>query len=88
MASSLAMETIPDRSRGLMSGLFRRDTFGYLLAAVAYGCCLNNSAGAGCLSLAPRRCYCCRLSISASRSLRFGRRPSRIKKYGPAAGTA
>lgn len=26
VASSLAMETIPDRSRGLMSGLFVRDT--------------------------------------------------------------
>ncbi len=26
VASSLAMETIPDRSRGLMSGLFGRDT--------------------------------------------------------------
>lgn len=75
VASSLAMETIPDRSRGLMSGLFRAGyPFGYLLAAVAYGLLLNNSAGAGCLSLAPRRCCCCRLSISASRSLRFGRR--------------
>lgn len=77
VASSLAMETIPDRSRGLMSGLFRAGyPFGYLLAAVAYGLLLNNSAGAGCLSLAPRRCCCCRLSISASRSLRFGRRPA------------
>ncbi len=38
VASSLAMETIPDRSRGLMSGLFRAGyPFGYLLAAVAYG---------------------------------------------------
>ncbi len=38
VASSLAMETIPDRSRGLMSGLFQAGyPFGYLLAAVAYG---------------------------------------------------
>ncbi len=84
VASSLAMETIPDRSRGLMSGLFRRDT----PSAICWrpspmGCCLNNSAGAGCLSLAPRRCCCCRLSISASRSLRFGRRPGRDKRVRP-----
>ncbi|MBW7984534.1 MFS transporter [Enterobacillus tribolii] len=38
IASSLAMETIPDRSRGLMSGVFQAGyPFGYLLAAVAYG---------------------------------------------------
>ncbi|GAB7273313.1 hypothetical protein DZS_47110 [Dickeya ananatis] len=38
MASSLAMETIPDRSRGLMSGIFQAGyPFGYLLAAVVYG---------------------------------------------------
>ncbi|ATA20051.1 SHS family lactate transporter-like MFS transporter [Gibbsiella quercinecans] len=38
VASSLAMETIPDRSRGLMSGIFQAGyPFGYLLAAVAYG---------------------------------------------------
>lgn len=37
-ASSLAMETIPDRSRGLMSGIFQAGyPFGYLLAAVVYG---------------------------------------------------
>ncbi|MBN0788403.1 MFS transporter, partial [Pseudomonas aeruginosa] len=34
VASSLAMETIADRSRGLMSGLFQAGyPFGYLLAA-------------------------------------------------------
>lgn len=38
VASSLAMETIPDRSRGLMSGVFQAGyPFGYLLAAVVYG---------------------------------------------------
>ena len=38
VASSLAMETIPDRSRGLMSGIFQAGyPFGYLLAAVVYG---------------------------------------------------
>lgn len=38
VASSLAMESIPDRSRGLMSGIFQAGyPFGYLLAAVAYG---------------------------------------------------
>lgn len=38
IASSLAMETIPDRSRGLMSGIFQAGyPFGYLLAAVVYG---------------------------------------------------
>jgi SHS family lactate transporter-like MFS transporter len=38
VASSLAMETIPDRSRGLMSGIFQAGyPFGYLIAAVAYG---------------------------------------------------
>ncbi|HBV9911479.1 TPA: MFS transporter [Klebsiella aerogenes] len=36
--SSLSMETIPDRSRGLMSGIFQAGyPFGYLIAAVAYG---------------------------------------------------
>lgn len=38
VTSPLAMETIPDRSRGPMSGLFRAGySFSYLLAAVAYG---------------------------------------------------
>ncbi len=38
VASSLSMESIPDRSRGLMSGIFQAGyPFGYLLAAVAYG---------------------------------------------------
>ena len=38
VASSLAMETIPDRSRGLMSGIFQAGyPFSYLLAAVVYG---------------------------------------------------
>ncbi|EPK6498291.1 TPA: MFS transporter [Klebsiella aerogenes] len=38
VASSLSMETIPDRSRGLMSGIFQAGyPFGYLIAAVAYG---------------------------------------------------
>ncbi len=38
VASSLAMETIPDRSRGMMSGIFQAGyPFGYLLAAVVYG---------------------------------------------------
>lgn len=38
VASSLTMETIPDRSRGLMSGIFQAGyPFGYLLAAVIYG---------------------------------------------------
>ncbi len=38
VASSLAMETIPDRSRGLMSGLFQAGyPCGYLLASVIFG---------------------------------------------------
>ena len=38
VASALAMETIPDRSRGVMSGIFQAGyPFGYLLAAVVYG---------------------------------------------------
>ncbi|SFN19304.1 MFS transporter, SHS family, lactate transporter [Izhakiella capsodis] len=38
VASSLAMETIPDRSRGLMSGIFQAGyPCGYLLASICYG---------------------------------------------------
>lgn len=38
VASSLAMETIPDRSRGLMSGIFQAGyPCGYLLASVVFG---------------------------------------------------
>ncbi|EGU4502766.1 MFS transporter [Salmonella enterica] len=38
VASSLAMETIPDRSRGLMSGIFQAGyPSGYLLASVIFG---------------------------------------------------
>jgi len=38
VASSLAMETIPDRSRGLMSGVFQAGyPCGYLLASVVFG---------------------------------------------------
>lgn len=40
VASSLAMETIPDRSRGLMSGVFQAGyPCGYLLASVIFGLC-------------------------------------------------
>ena len=40
VASSLAMETIPDRSRGLMSGIFQAGyPCGYLLASVVFGLC-------------------------------------------------
>lgn len=40
VASSLAMETIPDRSRGLMSGIFQAGyPCGYLLASVIFGLC-------------------------------------------------
>lgn len=38
VASSLAMETVPERSRGVVSGVFQAGyPLGYLLAAVAYG---------------------------------------------------
>jgi SHS family lactate transporter-like MFS transporter len=38
VASSLAMETIPARSRGLVSGLFQAGyPFGYLIASIVYG---------------------------------------------------
>ncbi|MGS9064110.1 MFS transporter, partial [Salmonella enterica subsp. enterica serovar Infantis] len=38
VASSLARETIPDRSRGLMSGIFPAgDPCGYLFASVIFG---------------------------------------------------
>ncbi|MCY0389431.1 MFS transporter [Robbsia sp. Bb-Pol-6] len=38
VASSLAMETVPPRSRGLVSGLFQAGyPFGYLIASVVYG---------------------------------------------------
>ncbi|PAF43581.1 MFS transporter [Helicobacter sp. 11S02596-1] len=38
VSSSLAMETIPDRARGFMSGLFQAGyPFGYLIAGVVYG---------------------------------------------------
>lgn len=38
VASSLAMETIPDRSRGLMSGIFQAGyPCGYLFASVIFG---------------------------------------------------
>jgi len=38
VASSLAMETIPDRSRGLMSGIFQAGyPAGYLLASIIFG---------------------------------------------------
>jgi len=40
VASSLAMETIPDRSRGLMSGVFQAGyPCGYLLASIVFGLC-------------------------------------------------
>ncbi|KUM39747.1 MFS transporter [Pseudomonas sp. EpS/L25] len=42
VASSLAMETIPDRSRGLMSGIFQAGyPCGYLLASIVYGLCFE-----------------------------------------------
>ncbi|RRZ88572.1 MFS transporter [Erwinia sp. 198] len=40
VASSLAMETIPDRARGLMSGIFQAGyPAGYLLASIIFGLC-------------------------------------------------
>ncbi|MBV4368207.1 MFS transporter [Erwinia sp. BNK-24-b] len=42
VASSLAMETIPDRSRGLMSGIFQAGyPAGYLLASIIFGLCYS-----------------------------------------------
>ncbi|ROR06297.1 MFS transporter [Erwinia sp. JUb26] len=42
VASSLAMETIPDRSRGLMSGVFQAGyPCGYLLASIIFGLCYS-----------------------------------------------
>ena len=42
VASSLAMETIPDRSRGLMSGIFQAGyPAGYLLASIVFGLCYS-----------------------------------------------
>ncbi|MFU9139215.1 MFS transporter [Erwinia tasmaniensis] len=42
VASSLAMETIPDRSRGMMSGIFQAGyPCGYLLASVVFGLCYS-----------------------------------------------
>lgn len=42
IASSLTMETIPDKMRGLMSGVFQAGyPGGYLLASVVYGLCYN-----------------------------------------------
>lgn len=42
VASSLSMETIPDRARGMMSGMFQAGyPFGYLLASVIYGLAYN-----------------------------------------------
>ncbi len=42
IASSLTMETIPDRSRGLMSGIFQAGyPGGYLLASIIYGVFYN-----------------------------------------------
>ena len=42
VASSLAMETIPDRSRGLMSGIFQAGyPAGYLLASIIFGLCYD-----------------------------------------------
>lgn len=42
VASALTMETVPSRSRGLVSGVFQAGyPFGYLLASVAYGLLIN-----------------------------------------------
>jgi Arabinose efflux permease len=49
VASSLAMETIPDRSRGLMSGIFQAGyPCGYLLASIIFGLFFESVAGAAC----------------------------------------
>ncbi len=52
--SSPAMETIPDRSRGLMSGTFQAGYPRYLFAPVIFGPFYSMVAGAACSRLAPR----------------------------------
>ncbi len=90
VASSLAMETIPDRSRGLMSGLFQAEIpFGYLLAAVAYGLLFEQLGwrgmfviGAAPVLLLPFIYFC----VEESPVWQAARQNKR--EYGPAAGTA
>ena len=70
VASSLAMETIPDRSRGLMSGIFQAGyPFGYLLAALVYGLLFETVGwrgmfviGAAPILLLPFIYYCVQVS--------------------------
>lgn len=52
VASSLAMETVPERSRGVVSGIFQAGyPLGYLLAAVAYGTLLEKLGWRGLFAI-------------------------------------
>jgi SHS family lactate transporter-like MFS transporter len=49
VGASLAMESIPSKARGLVSGILQSGyPSGYLVASVVYACCTNISAGAAC----------------------------------------
>ena len=84
VASSLAMETIPDRSRGLMSGLFQAGyPFGYLLAAVAYGLLFEQLGWRGMFVIGAAPVLLLPFIYFSSRSLQFGRRPRQNKEVRP-----
>ena len=58
VGASIAMEAVPSRWRGLLSGLLQEGyAVGYLLAAAAYFLCFRITVGVRCsLSAACRRC--------------------------------
>jgi SHS family lactate transporter-like MFS transporter len=69
VGASLVMETVPDESRGIVSGILQAGyPSGYLLASIVFFRCFRLSAGAACSSSA--RCRHCSCSISAVTSRR------------------
>jgi len=77
VGASLAFESVPIRSRGLVSGLLQAGyPCGYLLASVVFGLLFEHIGWRGMSWWAPRRrCWCC-TSAARCPSRRPGPRPA------------
>ena len=73
VGAALTMETMPPKSRGIVSGLLQTGyPSGYLLASIVFGVFYQSSAGAACSSSACcPRCSCCTFGRTCSESPAF-----------------
>src|SRR6516164_5391571 len=81
--ASLAMESWPARSRGLMGAAMQGSWgIGFALSSTAYWCYTTRSAGAGCFGSASCLRCCASTSVTSSRSRPFRSRTESANEIG------